>query len=179
MAEQLVARRYSKALFAQYSNNLSEANKILESLEALAEVFKDRKARKLLVSPITSPEFKIQVFDQIIDAHSLNPGVKQLVHLLCESGRIEIFPFVVSSFKELCNRAAKVMDVEVRSSIALSEETLANVAKVLEQKTGNKAKIVTVIDKTLLGGFVLKIGNRIIDLSLRSKLDAWTKSAAY
>jgi F-type H+-transporting ATPase subunit delta len=179
VAEQLVARRYSKALFAQYQQRLDESKDVLASLETLAEVFKDRKARKLLVSPATSTEFKVQVFDALIDSHSLHVDVKKFVRLLCESGRIELFPQVVSSFKELWNQAAKIMDVEVRSPTALSNETLQEVAGILKQKTGNTPNITTVIDKALLGGFVLKIGNRIIDLSLRSKLEAWAKSAAY
>jgi F-type H+-transporting ATPase subunit delta len=72
----------------------------------------------------------------------------------------------------------KLLPVEVTSAVPLDEATIRSIGDRISQETGNKIELTTVVDPDLLGGIVLRVGNSILDASVRSRLNDLRKQVA-
>jgi F-type H+-transporting ATPase subunit delta len=179
VAELLVARRYAKALFANYSNHLNDAQTMAASLGELAGVFADRKTRKMLTSPAMPKDLKIYIFNELITRHSLHAGLQRFIELLVDAGRVGLLPAIHKVFTELLDQKMGVFDVNVMSATQMDDATVDSLKQALEKKTGKKPRFNRSVDPSLLAGFVLKMGNNIIDLSSKAKLEALAKTMTF
>ena len=84
----------------------------------------------------------------------------------------------MDSFARILNEAAGVTDANVITAMTVDPAIIANLASSLERILKTKIQMSQQIDPELLGGFVVRFGNRMIDMSLKTKLDALSKSAA-
>jgi ATP synthase F1 delta subunit len=80
-------------------------------------------------------------------------------------------------FEELLLERNNTVKATVTSVVALTEADLASVSAKIEEIVGKKVLVEQVVDTSILGGLVVRVGNNILDLSLRNKLDTMTKTA--
>merc|ERR1719393_762533 len=125
-----------------------------------------------MVNPLISSEEKRTLITKISNEASFNVSTTNFLSLLVDKGRIDCISEVVDSFKNLYYEATGTQVAVVKSAVALEEEQHFLIAKKIQELT--QSKMVTVkrlVDKDLIGGFVLEYGSNQIDLSVRGALE--------
>ena len=163
-----VARPYAEAAFklAQGSNALAKWS---EMLAALASVSKDSRVRAAVGDPNLSDAKVAGLFISIL---SLTGDGENFVRVLAENGRLGLLPEIHEQFDALRNEREGVIEAEVISAFELSKPQLADLVERLEKKTGKKVKAKVQLDKELIGGVKVVMGDKVIDGSARAQLGA-------
>lgn len=168
MAESLtIARPYAEAAFklACEAGALSQWS---DALARLSAVVRSDSAHGLIGNPhITDAQVAALVCDV---AGSLTPKQTNFVSVLASNERLEVLPEIVTIFEALRNGHEGVLDAQVGSAYPLSEHQVADVVATLEAKYGRKVKVTVSIDADLIGGISIRIGDEVIDASVRGKL---------
>jgi F-type H+-transporting ATPase subunit delta len=94
------------------------------------------------------------------------------VRVLAENGRLGLLPEIRSQFEALKNEREGVLEAEVHSALELSAAQLADLVQRLEKKTGRKVRTKVHIDKDLIAGVKIVLGDKVIDGSARAQLGA-------
>jgi F-type H+-transporting ATPase subunit delta len=100
----------------------------------------------------------------------------RLLELLNDKRRLALLPQIQSEYHELLNARKNILTAKLTCSDPLAEAALANIKARLTEHLGKKLELDVKVDRALIGGFVLKIGDQVIDGSLRGKLNAIEKS---
>lgn len=163
-----VARPYAEAAFklADASGALAKWS---EMLAALATVSQDPRVRAAVGDP-NLPDAKVAgLFISIL---SLSGEGENFIRVLAENGRLDLLPEIRTQFHALRNEREGVVEAEVVSAFELSEAQLADLVQRLEKKTGRKVKAKVRLDKELIGGIRVVLGDKVIDGSARAQLSA-------
>jgi len=168
MAEMLtIARPYAEAVFklAREGNALPSWS---DALARLASVAQSPDARNL----IGNPRFNdTQVATLVADvAGELSAEQRNFVQLLAGNERLGVLSEIREHFEALRNAHEGVLDARVSSAYPLSDAQVADVAATLEAKYARKVKISVAIDPELIGGISIRIGDEVLDTSVRGKL---------
>lgn len=178
MGESKVAKRYAKALFKVKKNSPDAAKKALELLESAAELFGEKKIRRVLTSPAVGGDVKQAVLDYVVDQAGGNEEDKRFFHAVVAAGRVEVIPLIAKAFRQLLNEVQGLVEATVITVAPLPPEDLQQLSQFLEKIEKKKVHLTQEIDKTILGGLVVHVGNNRLDMSLRSKLESIAQSAA-
>ena len=165
-----IARPYAEAAF-----RLADAGGALakwsEMLGALAQVAQDERVRAAVADPNLSDAKAAGLFISIL-AGKLSGDAENFVRVLAENGRLGVLPEIRSQFEALKNEREGVLEAEVHSAFELSEAQLADLVQRLEKKTGRTVKTKVQIDKDLIAGVRMVLGDKVIDGSARAQLGA-------
>ena len=168
MAESLtIARPYAEAAFklAQGPQALAHWS---DALARLAAVIASPAAHGLLGNPRIKHEQVAQVVSEV--AGDLTADQLGFLRLLAENDRLTVLPEIVGHFERLKNQADDVLDARIDSAYSLTEQQLAQVIATLEGKYGRKVKATVSVDPELIGGISIRIGDEVLDTSVRGKL---------
>lgn len=168
MIEGSLGRRYGKALL-RIAMTTSQVEEVLTELEGLNEFFLPKAPLTLLLSnPAISIREKRKILEQMIEKMGLSRGVGNLLRVLLERKRAEVFNSVVREYRamadEYLGRVRAVVHLPMRTSVkdlGLRLEKILNKKVLLQQKE----------DPSLLGGVVIKIGDQVFDGSLKNQLN--------
>ena len=163
-----VARPYAEAAFklAEGSGALAKWS---EMLAALATVSQDPRVRAAVSDPNQSDAKVAGLFISIL---SLSGEGENFIRVLAENGRLDLLPEIRTQFHALRNTREGVIEAEVFSAFELSDAQLADLVQRLEKKTGRKVKAKVHLDKELIGGIKVVLGDKVIDGSARAQLSA-------
>lgn len=171
----LVSKVYGDALFslAQEENQIDElwkeAAAIVEAVEGNPEFL------PVLCHPEMTMEKKLSLLQDVFQKE-LSQHMMGLLHVLVKKGRIGEILSVLNYFMEQVMAYKKIGEVTVRTPMPLSEEQREKIeSKLLEVSEYETVSVDYQIDESLLGGMVIRIGNRVLDNSIRTKLDAMTR----
>jgi F-type H+-transporting ATPase subunit delta len=165
-----VARPYAEAAFrlASASNALAKWSAMIGALALVAE---DQRVRAAIADPALSDAQAAGVFISIL-AGKLDAQAENFVRVLAENKRLELLPEIQLQFEALKNEREGVVEAEVYSAFDLSEAQVADLAQRLEKRTGRKVRAQVKVDKELIGGVKVVIGDKVIDGSARAQLGA-------
>ena len=165
-----VARPYAEAAF-----KLAEAGNALdkwsEMLGALAGVAQDPRVVAATSDPNRSDAQVAGIFIAILQGR-LNGEAENFVRVLAENKRLELLPLIHQQFEALKNEREGVVEAQVQSAFELSEVQLADLVQRLEKKTGRKVRTQVQLDRELIGGVRILLGDQVIDGSARAQLEA-------
>ena len=167
-----VGGRYAQALFdlAKDQNRLAQVEADLKSLKAaLAE---SRDLRVLLESPAFNAEAKAKGLAAIADTARFDATTKKFLGLLAANGRGAALASVIAGFEKLAAEARGEVQAQVTTAVPLTAAQARGVAQALRQALGKDPQIETRVDPAILGGLKVRVGSRLFDASLRSKLDS-------
>ena len=172
MIGNVVSRRYAKALFAVGAAQGEAVQKtygdqlitLARSLEAAPE------AMTFFKNPAFSADEKKAVINQLTDRVSVDPMVKNFCDLLADKGRAEMLPAIASDYKAMIDVLTGVISGELITVAELNEERKSAIKTRLEEQAGKKLELNFGTDKDILGGIVLKIGDKVMDASLKAQL---------
>ena len=172
MTGNVVSRRYAKALFAiGAAKGEAEQAKYGEQLVVLGLSMKENaEAMGFFKNPSFSAEEKKAVLNQLVDKMSVDPMVKNFCELMADKGRVEMIPAVASDYKAMMDAVSGVVSGELITVSELSEERKSAIQANLEKQAGKKLELSFATDKEILGGIVLKVGDKVMDASLKAQL---------
>jgi F-type H+-transporting ATPase subunit delta len=168
MAESLtIARPYAEAAF-KLARERGALPAWSDALGRLAAVASNRVALEL----VGNPELTVaQVASVVADtAGQLSPEQRNFVQVLAENERLAVLPEIAGQFEALRNAHEGVLDAQVSSAFPLSEAQLAEIIGALQSKYGCQVKVGVSIDPDLIGGISIRIGDEVLDASVRGKL---------
>ncbi len=178
MSATRIANRYAKALYRLIGTDPQNTKICLEQLQTARALFEIEPAAKVLMSPVMPQALKKKLFDAALTAANGSEVLRAFMGALVTAGRVDIYPAFVDAFARLLNEAEGIIDADVVTAITIDPAVLATLTASLERILKTKIQMSQQVDPELLGGFVVRLGNRMIDMSLKTKLDALSKSAA-
>ena len=163
------ARRYAEAAFEVALRDDSVAAWRRE-LDGAAAVVGDERVARMLSNPARPVEERWamaqKVFGPIVSQPVLN-----LIGLMLRRGRIEELPRIAAEFRRLDNIRQGITLATATSASALTSDEVEALTKRLEQLTGGRVELDVQVDPSLLGGLVVRLGDRLIDGSVRGRLE--------
>jgi F-type H+-transporting ATPase subunit delta len=163
-----VARRYARALF-ELAEESGELEAWPKRLEALRRLFADPAVRAIVASPVVPPAQRLAAMDSVGPA-SLGPEAYNLARLLVETSATGIIDDLANEFEGLVDAAEGRVRGVATTAIPLEEPQRQQLARDLSRRLGQDVRLEYQVDKNILGGLVLRLGDRLIDASLRSRL---------
>ena len=161
------SNRYSDAIFeiASQDNNLSEWG---DFLNELSEIFKDRKIQKFFLDPKINNNDKVE----LISESNIQTDQKKInfLKLMIEKNRLFLIDSIYSRYKKLIDLNNGVKRAEIITAFELTETQLNQINDKLSNITKTKVIGNNVIDKTILGGFIAKFDDQMLDMSTKGKL---------
>ena len=170
------ARVYAEALFAA-GEDKGKINELQEQLAQFADaVDGDRELQVFLFSPYLNSQDKKEGLARAVTG--AEPEFVNFLELLVEKGRMpEVFR-IRREYDELWKKANRRLDVTVTSAIELDPSVVGKIGEEVEQQTGEKVELSSEVDDGILGGIVLRVGNMVLDASIRTRLEKLRKSVA-
>lgn len=163
-----VARPYAQAAF-EHARGSGQGSAWSEGLAFLAALFSDPTLRALAHDPrIGRPRLTQLIFD--LAGERLTPDLRNFVRVLLDADRILIVPEIARLYALLVAEAAGMAEVEVISAFALEEGQQLAIARAVRRRAGKDIDVKTRIDPALIGGAVIRMGDLVIDVSVRGRL---------
>ena len=165
-----VAIRYAQALFelAEEENQTSE---IYSEIFDLNEVISSNKSLyDVLRSPFIGRDEKKKVVYELF-ADKVQKNTKNFLMVLVDNDRTTQLSSIVQSYKQFMNNKFNIAEGKVYTAIPLSREQISELEKKLSAKYNKNVQLVNEIDKDILGGVLVRIGNEEIDGTVKSRLD--------
>ncbi len=165
-----IAARYAAALF-----ELSKEAKGLKALESDAEALgaalaESADLRDLIASPLYSREVQAKAIDAVAEKMGLSELTRNTLALMAAKRRLFVLPQLVRALVEMIAEEKGEVTAEVASAKALTKAQSDALAKTLKERFGKTVKLKSSVDESLIGGLVVKVGSKMIDTSIRSKL---------
>lgn len=171
-----VSKRYAKALFSlgqedgkfeQYGRELFE----------FAEFFRDHEDfRKVVSNPIFALEDRKKILEIVLDKSSFSGLMKNFFHLLLDKNRIKAIETIADHYSGLTDAVSGVARAEIITAMPLKNEVMGGIEKTLERLTSKKIKTEVREDKDLIGGIIVRIGDLVLDGSVRAQLEGLKES---
>ncbi len=165
-----IAARYATALFglADQDGTLDQVAADLKALEALIAESVD--LRRMMRSPVLGRDAQKRAMLALVDKIELGPLSRKFIGLVASHRRLPHLPHMIMSYHDLLSKRKNVVDVKVSSAVALSDSQKTALEDALKKAIKTEAVLDVSVDPGLLGGMLVKIGSRMVDGSLRSKL---------
>ena len=161
------ARPYAKAVF-EIAESTGSLDKWSEQLALMASIASADGSAELLNSPKASASQKVDTFVEVASGN-LNDQSVNLLKSLGENNRFALLPDMSLLFEALKSESQGEVDGEIIAAAEVSQEQESAIVTALEKRLGRKVKLVTRIDDSLLGGAVIRVGDLVIDGSLKGR----------
>lgn len=166
----IIASRYAEALF-QVGEENNSTTKLYEELNAVLDILKsDKNFYNVLKSPLISKGEKKDIIENIFNNRVQN-DLKNFFKLLIDKERISSLELIYKSFKSLLNEKNNIVEGKAITAIPMSKEEIKKLEENLSSKYNTNIILENVVDKTILGGVLVKLGNKEIDGTIKTRLD--------
>jgi F-type H+-transporting ATPase subunit delta len=168
--ESTVAERYGGALFdlARESNSVESIEHALDNFLGLLRESAD--LRRFVLSPMFSAVELEQGLSAILSSVGITGLARDFLLVLAKNRRLFAAESVIKAYKSLCAKSRGEVEAEVISAVPLTQAQTQDLTDTLRQKLGKTPALAAKVDPRLLGGLIVRVGSRMIDTSLRTKL---------
>lgn len=170
MSVSRIASRYAKSLidYARETNRLEE---VKEDMRTLDKALESRDLVMLLKSPIVNESKKKSIFKEVFTG-KLSETTLSFFNIIMNKGREEYIPAISTEFENQYKELKGISSVKLITATPISDANLASIkAKLLaSDETDQQVEIETVVDPSIIGGFVLEIGDKLYNDSVAYKL---------
>lgn len=171
-----IARVYAEALFG-VAKETGKLDSIHEQLGQFADALdSNRDLQVFLFSPYFSSAEKREGIGRVISGGE--PELVNFLELLAEKHRMPAIFRIRAVFDELWAEENKRLEVRLTSAVPLDPAVVSRVGAEIERRTGRAVDLDSEVDEGILGGLVLRVGNKVLDASLRAKLERLRKEVA-
>ena len=166
-----VSGRYAKALY-----DIAEDRGVIDAVDADLTAFErlmdeSTDLTRLIRSPVFSAEDQMKALGAIMARSGMSDTTRSFLSVVASNRRLFVLPAMLKDFRTLVAEHRNETTAEVTSAQPLSPSHASELQAALQSHDGRNVKIVTRIDPSILGGLIVKIGSRMIDSSLRTKLN--------
>jgi len=169
------SKRYAQAVF-EIALEAGEMERWQSDLEEMVQTVKDEDIRAFLESPKVHFEAKSKLLSEHMKG--VKPLVLNLVLILIGRGRLDIIGEIADEYQRLLKSSRGIELAEVTTAIPLNKEDEQKLARQLGRIVGKKVEVKWDINPGIIGGFIARIGDRLLDGSTRGKLAALKKEMA-
>jgi F-type H+-transporting ATPase subunit delta len=171
-----VAEVYARALF-EVAVDQEKLDEIHEQLGQFADaVGENRDLAMFFFSPYFSTEEKKEALKRAVEG--ADPAFMNFLEALLERHRMPVIFRISSRFDQLWKQERKLLGVEVTSAVKLDESTVRSIGERIGEQTGQTVDLSSRVDPEILGGIVLRVGNFVLDASIRNRLEQLRKQVA-
>lgn len=163
-----VARPYTKAAF-EYALDKGSLDQWAKMLGTAALVVQDSNMAQVLNNPALTSEQKAGVLISVCE-EQLDQAGKNFMVLLAEKARLPLLPEIALQFDKLKAAQEKSVDVDLTTAFPLDDQQQQKLAQALSTKLGREVKLTSQVDKSILGGVVVRSDDLVIDGSVRARL---------
>ncbi len=173
MTGNIVSRRYAQALFSiGQEKGKKELAAYGQSLEQLAEMVRESDDfSRFFRNPVFTSEEKKAVLQEIFTKAPAPDEVKNFCFLLADKDRLPLLIEIQEHFTKLLNAAQGIISGDLTTAVTLSEALRTSIQNSLKSKIKKEVRLSFSVDKGLLGGFKLKIGDKVMDASIKTQLE--------
>ena len=174
MAETKVSTRYANSLLDLTSekNSLGEISKDMELV--YSAIRSSNQLKNLLESPVVRAEMKQSIMREIFK-NKISDDSLNFINFIVDKNREDILSSIIEKFLEFRDEKLGVVRVEVKTSFDFTDEQKEKLRKRLENILNKKAHLNFIIDKTIVGGFIAKVGDTVYDASIKHQLELLRK----
>jgi F-type H+-transporting ATPase subunit delta len=171
-----IAQVYSRALF-EAARDQDKLDDVREQVGAFADAIDSKRDLAVFFfSPYFSTEEKKEGLGKVLDG--ADDTVRNFLELLVEKHRMPAIHRIRREYDSLWEEENKLLPVEVTSAIELDKETVQNIGDKIGERTGRKVELESKVDPDILGGIVVRVGDRILDASIANRLESLRKQVA-
>jgi F-type H+-transporting ATPase subunit delta len=171
-----IAQVYARALF-EVADERGILDDVHEQLGQFADAVHDnRDVAVFLFSPYFSTEEKKDGLTRMISG--ADPAFVNFLEALVERHRTPAIFRIRARYEELWDEAKRLLPVEVTSAVELDEKTVKSIGDRIGEQTGRTVELASHVDPDILGGIVLRVGNFVLDASIKNRLDQLRKQVA-
>jgi ATP synthase F1 delta subunit len=171
-----IAQVYSRSLYEVASEH-DVLDRVHDELGEFADALNDnRDLQVFLFSPYFSSQEKKEGIAKLIDDADAN--FLHFLELLAERHRMPAIFRIRRDFDALWREENKLLSVSVTSAVELDDELVKGIGERITEQTGRRVDLTSRVDPDVLGGLVLKVGNMVLDASIRNRLDQLRKQVA-
>jgi F-type H+-transporting ATPase subunit delta len=171
-----IASVYARSLF-EVAQEQDKLDKVRDELGEFADALgESRELQVFLFSPYFSTSEKDEGLDKAIsgaDETTIN-----FLKLLNEKHRMPVIFRVRAEFDQLWEAENKLLPVTVTSAVELPEDTVKQIGDRIAEQTDRKVDLSSIVDPDILGGIIVRVGNSVLDASIRNRLETFRKQVA-
>jgi F-type H+-transporting ATPase subunit delta len=171
-----LAQVYARSLF-EVAREHSRMDEVREQLGQFADaVSESRQLAVFFFSPYFSTKEKQEMLDRVL------VGAEEVflnfLRLLIENHRMPVIFRIRQQYERLWEEEHRMLPVEITSAIALDEATTENLGRTIGERAGRKVTLAARVDPEILGGIIVRVGNSILDASIRNRLEQLRRHVA-
>ena len=171
-----IAQVYARSLF-EVASDQDKADDVREQIAQFADALEeDRGLSTFFFSPYFSTEEKKDGLHKAVDG--AEPIFLNFLELLLEKHRMPVIHRVRRDYEELWREANKLLPVQVTTAIELDEKIVKELGDRISEQTGQKVELTASVQPDIIGGLVLRVGNSILDASIRNRLEQLRRQVA-
>ena len=171
-----IAEVYARSLF-EVAQERDKLDVVREQLGAFADALaEDRELSVFFFSPYFSTQEKREGLKRVlVDA---DETVVNFLELLIDKHRMPVLFRIRRVYDTLWEHENKVLPVEITSAVELDEQTVAGIGERIGERTGQRVELTSRVEPDILGGVVLRVGNQILDATIRNRLERLRRQVA-
>jgi F-type H+-transporting ATPase subunit delta len=171
-----IAQVYSRSLF-EVAKEQDKLDQIREELGEFTDALdKNHDLQVFLFSPYFSTPEKKDGLHRILDG--ADPAFLNFLELLVEKHRMPVLFRIRRQYEQLWQNENRLLPVQVTSAIELDEQTIERIKERIHEQTDREVELTTEVNPDILGGIVLRVGNSILDASIRNRLEQVRRQVA-
>jgi ATP synthase F1 delta subunit len=172
-----IAQVYARALF-EVAKEMGLLDSIKQQLGQFADTLNaSRQMAIFLFSPYFSTDEKKEGLERAVTG--ADEIFYNFLEALLERHRMPVIFRIRTAYDELWEEENKLLPVQVTSAVALDEQTVNTIGEQIGAQTGRKIELSSEVDDSIIGGIVLRVGNVILDASIRNRLEQLRKQVAH
>ena len=170
----VIADRYAQALF-EVGEETQTTSELYQELDELVDILNENKdLYNFLKSPLISSEDKKNVMKNIFE-NQLSRNMNNFLKIVIDKDRMSAIENIKESYKSLLNDKNNILEGTAITAVELSDKELKDLEKNLSIKYNKNVTLNNIVDKTILGGVLVKLGNEEIDGTVRTRLSKMKK----
>lgn len=164
-----IAQVYSRSLF-EVAKEQGKLDVVREQLGQFADALDDdHDLQVFLFSPYFSTAEKEDGLHKVLDG--AEPAFENFLRLLIEKHRMPVLFRIRRQFDERWQEENRLLPVSVTSAVKLDDQTVEHIRKNIAEQTDRTIELTTEVDPDILGGLILRVGNSILDASIKNRLE--------
>jgi F-type H+-transporting ATPase subunit delta len=177
MSATKIAIRYAKALYRLFDEKWQLAEQMRPKIAGVEELFQHKESGRILMSPIMPASLKLELLKHGLAVAGADKVLFGFFEALVEAGRVDMVPDILAAFDQLVKDAQGIALARVVSATEMTAEQKQRLEEKVSKTISKKVQATYTTDKSLLGGFVVHVGNLQMDMSVQSRLQGLAEQA--
>lgn len=171
-----IAQVYARSLF-EVAKEQSKLDVVKEQLGQFADALdENRELATFFFAPYFSTQEKEDGLGRLLDG--ADPVVENFFKVLIENHRVPVIFRVRREFETLYDQENSLLPVTITSAVTLDDATVKSIGDAIGKQTGQQVELTANVDPDVLGGLIVRVGNSILDASIRNRLENLRRSVA-